>query len=563
MITNSSGAGITLASGNLVRGLTVSNTNGSGVSGSSVNALTVQEVNVTNANVNGIHITNLSGTGTFDNLSVIGSNTRNVLIENNTGTSNITVTNSTFNTAGSEVGLDILGLGTANITFSVSGSSFYRNNSVQLKALAEDNSTINATITGNTFEGNPAVTGNSGVDLVAVDTGTLTFTVSNNTFQPFRSHAINMLASGGGTASGRVNNNGINGSSLGAGIRVLSEVTDFNGFNPSITIEVDGNTISGVQGGGLAGIHIEARDGTNGLTGTATIDATVTNNNVTTNNADAAIQIYLSDLNSTANRICLNATGNATEANGGVYGETDFFFGNDAITGSNSGIAQMQGFATSVSNTWFNVNGNTSTTSPTPLADGLGPISAGTCATVASLSPENDRSRLAAENEGSEEGLSFTEKAIRTVLAAQRDYSGNMNAVFAFASFEPAAIKAQANELADQMINSLRSAFTVRTAHASGETINLSLGDLDPGQVVAIFLDVDIDMSIPANVTQVCNQGLVTSDILADLLTDDPNTATFNDPTCTPLDLPGADLTVTKTNDTTGNGTVGVPFNWT
>ena len=119
----------------------------------------------------------------------------------------------------------------------------------------------------------------------------------------------------------------------------------------------------------------------------ATIDATVTNNDVTTNNADAAIQVYLTDLNNGLNRTCINATGNATEANGGAFGETDFFYGNDPVLGTNSGDADMQGFSGSVSNTWFNVNGNTTTTSPFPLALGLGPITGGTCSTVASLSP--------------------------------------------------------------------------------------------------------------------------------------------------------------------------------
>jgi hypothetical protein len=176
-----------------------------------------------------------------------------------------------------------------------------------------------------------------------------------------------------------VSSNTITGSSFGSGIRAVAQVTDVNGFNPSITIDIDNNDID-LQGGGLAGIHIEARDGTNGLIGTATIEATVTNNDVVTDGLDAAIQVYLSDLNGTANRVCLNATGNATQALNGTFGNTDFFFGNDAISGSNSGIGRMQGFATSVSNTWFTVNSNTSTTA-SPFALGLGPISGDTCGT--------------------------------------------------------------------------------------------------------------------------------------------------------------------------------------
>jgi hypothetical protein len=302
-----------------------------------------------------------------------------VLIENNTGTSNITVTNSTFDNAGAETGLDVQGSSTADITLSVTGSSFTDNNSVQLKVLADGISIIDATITSNTFDGNPAVPGNSGIDLDAFGSGTLTFDVSNNTFQPFRSHPINIFASGGGTASGFVSSNTITGSSFGSGIRAVAQVTDVNGFNPSITIDINNNDID-LQGGGLAGIHIEARDGTNGLIGTATIEATVTNNDVVTDGLDAAIQVYLSDLNGTANRVCLSATGNATQALNGTFGDTDFFFGNDAISGSNSGIGRMQGFATSVSNTWFTVNSNTSTTA-SPFALGLGPISGDTCGT--------------------------------------------------------------------------------------------------------------------------------------------------------------------------------------
>jgi uncharacterized repeat protein (TIGR01451 family) len=374
--------------------LTIDGSEQHGINGNNVNGLSISDTNVVNIGddnkENGMHFINLVGTVSFSDVSVIGSNTRNVLIENNTGTSNVTVTNSTFNTAGSEVGLDFLGLGMANITFSVTDSSFTDNNAPQLKALAEDNSVIGATISGNDFDGNPAVTGNSGVDLAAVDSGTLTFdvigTLANpQTFQPFRSHAINIFASGAGTATGMVNGNTVLGSAFGSGIRAVAEVTDFNGLDPSITIEIDNNDIN-LVGGGRAGIFIRAYDGSNSLTGTATVDATVTNNNVTVDGLEAAIEVYLDDKNIAStpqNRVCLNATGNATQAlNGSFFSiEYDFFFGNDEIAGTNSGVAQMQGFATTVSNTWFNVNGNTSTTVPN-FADSLGPIGGGTCATV-------------------------------------------------------------------------------------------------------------------------------------------------------------------------------------
>ncbi|MCB0257044.1 MAG: cadherin-like domain-containing protein, partial [Anaerolineae bacterium] len=232
---------IEIASNISLNNLTINGSVQHGINGYNVNGLSISNTDLTNIGnnslENGMHFINLLGTVSFDNVSVVGSNTRNVLIENDTGVLNMTVANSTFNTAGSEVGLDFLGLGTANITFSVTDSSFTDNNSVQLKALAEDNAVINATITGNDFDGNPAVTGNSGIDLVAVDGGTLTFDVigtagNPQTFQPFRSTAINIFASGGGTARGRVNGNTILGSALGAGIKATASVTDVNGFKP-------------------------------------------------------------------------------------------------------------------------------------------------------------------------------------------------------------------------------------------------------------------------------------------------------------------------------------------
>ncbi len=540
--------------------LTINGSVQHGVNGNNVNGLTISNTDVTNIGnqnkENGMHFINLLGTVSFSNVSVIGSNTRNVLIENNTGIANVTVTGSTFNTAGSEVGLDFLGLGTANITFSVSGSSFYRNNSVQLKALASGSSTMNATINGsNTFEGNPAVTGNSGVDLDAVDGATLTFNVSGNTFQPFRSQVINVFTSGGGTASGRVNGNTITGSAFGAGVRAVAEVTDVNGTNPGITIEINNNSISGVAGGGLAGIHIEARDGSNGLTGVANVDATVINNNVTTNGADAAIQVYLEDLNGTANRVCINATGNATQAVGGAFGETDFFFGNNAASGTNSGIAQMQGYSGSVSNTWFTVNSNTSTTT-IPFADSLGPIGSGTCALVASVLPAANTPMITRDVPVlhlTQNIYSDLEGVIDNALMVQRDrFEKQVSAVDRsdLVAFNT-QVKAKVRTWADWFV----SAFRVSPVLASGETINLDLGDLDPGQQVTITFDVTVDSTIPETATQVCNQGTFTGDNVANLLTDDPDPSGPADPTCT---IASSTTAVTFTTLQADQGTTGL-----
>ncbi len=72
----------------------------------------------------------------------------------------------------------------------------------------------------------------------------------------------------------------------------------------------------------------------------------------------------------------------------------------------------------------------------------------------------------------------------------------------------------------------------------SGESFNLDLADLDPGQEVIITFDVTVDATIPPNVTQVCNQGLVSGTNFSDVLTDDPDVGGATDPTCTPADPP-------------------------
>ena len=472
-----------------------------GVNGNTVNGLSISNTDITNIGneqlENGMHFINLIGTVNFNTLSIVGSETRNTRIGNNTGTANITVINSTFRDTAlpnGEDGFNVVTNGSANVTLNVNNSSFIHNYGPQLKTVALGSSMMNATIIDNTFDGDPVGVGNSGVDLSAWDTANLIFNISGTTlgdqvFEATSSHPINIYATGGGTAIGRINRNDVNGTDQGAGIRVVAEVTDFNGFNPSIVVEIDNNDIDQVEGVGLAGIHIEARESA-GLTGVANIDATVTNNSVrttqnahippppTASGADAAIQVLLTDLNNGNNRVCLNATNNATEANGGLFGETDFFFGNDPNGGANTGIAQMQGFATSIDNTWFTVNGNTTTTSPLPLATGFGPISNATCSTV----PLAKAAMMEA----------------KSTTTSKRDTA------------TPTSIN-------------------------GGPALIQSLGTIPAGKSMTISFEATVNDPFPDMVSAVANQGQITADGALNMLSDDPDTPAPDDPTITPV----------------------------
>jgi uncharacterized repeat protein (TIGR01451 family) len=60
-------------------------------------------------------------------------------------------------------------------------------------------------------------------------------------------------------------------------------------------------------------------------------------------------------------------------------------------------------------------------------------------------------------------------------------------------------------------------------------------GGTFPGQHVVITFDVIVNESTPPTVSEVCNQGTVSGDNLAESATDDPDTGAHADPTCTSL----------------------------
>jgi uncharacterized repeat protein (TIGR01451 family) len=92
--------------------------------------------------------------------------------------------------------------------------------------------------------------------------------------------------------------------------------------------------------------------------------------------------------------------------------------------------------------------------------------------------------------------------------------------------------------LVEGLVNDLLSGSRVQPAYASGETINIVLGTLAPGDTAIVTFQVLVDASIPSSVIEVCNQGTVSSDNSADVLTDDPDIGGSSNPTCTPVQTP-------------------------
>ncbi len=474
-----------------------------GINGNNVNGLSLTTItgsNIGNENKeNGLHVINLVGTNPWTTVNISGSRTRNVLIENNRGTSAITVNSSTFNNAVLEDGFHVIG-GSASgqnaiINLTVQNSTFSQNHSVQLKAHAEDNSTVTFGMANNTINGIANQVGNFGVDLVARDTADLNLDVTNSTFNTMRSHDINLFVSGGGGAVGTISGNILNGSAVGAGIRVIAEVT--TNANPTIVVNIANNDINAIAGTGLAGIDIRARRGVLGATGLANIQATVNSNQVdVTNTADANIQFYINH----GNTLCGNVINN-TASGTPFYGDA-FYVGNPvAGSGDPAGIAQLQGWTGNIDTTWNN-NGN----SPVNSAFLDGTASSGTCATVLLAPPPGAAG-------SSPHGVpAVSQTSSRTTAAVSHE-----------------APRPAAGANVARPSDAAAARLAAMTPHAQVGPFTLPAG-----QHVTIVFDVVINAPPPI-ASQVCNQGSVAGSNFTTVFTDDPATGTPADPTCTPL----------------------------
>jgi uncharacterized repeat protein (TIGR01451 family) len=65
--------------------------------------------------------------------------------------------------------------------------------------------------------------------------------------------------------------------------------------------------------------------------------------------------------------------------------------------------------------------------------------------------------------------------------------------------------------------------------------VRVAIGEIAPNGSATVSFQVTVSSSLPETVSQIENQARITSDGLADLLTDDPDTAPVGDPTVTPV----------------------------
>ena len=294
VIQNTTGHGVSLTSTQDVHlgGMTITSNDGSGISGSSVSGFVLDTVSITfNGNENaldesGINLTGLAGTSSgglhptvIRNSTISNNHEFEIQITNSSGTlADLQITNSTVSSNGATAVhgnlLNFLAIGTANMTLTVSGSTFDGNTvagALTGNGIFADASggSITVDVGSSTFTDN-----NVGIGVSTATTGTADFNIHDNaTITGNRGAGINVFTNANttGVMTGSITNNTVgtqgvagSGSLLGRGIQVSIE------GGGTTTLLIDGNTVQSIAD--FEGISV-VENVTAGV-----VNATITNN---------------------------------------------------------------------------------------------------------------------------------------------------------------------------------------------------------------------------------------------------------------------------------------------
>ncbi|HSE31384.1 MAG TPA: choice-of-anchor Q domain-containing protein, partial [Pyrinomonadaceae bacterium] len=554
----------------------------------------------------GIEAQNLSGIATVNNTEIRFSETDAFAVTNTDTSVNLAITSSTFrdsqtqfsggpvNTNG-EGGLQFrsfsVAAGQPTATINVTNSSFLRLRTQSIQVFAQDDTIINLDITGSTLDSQTDI--GTGIDINTDDTATMNFNILNNpTIQSRGGAAVNITSFLDSHMEGRVNNNADIEVLGGPGIpvRLVAQETS------DMIVEINGNTVSNVNGTEDTAIDVQSRFQT------ARVDATITNNNVTVENTGIA-DINLISGSSTAGEsvvTCGDVANNTAHGNGAARA-----FRVRISDLSNTNRLFLEGFveagtATQDTEATWTSRGNTPGAAEviaSLTATAVGPLAppGGVCLAVDTPGDFSISSSLASNSTDAGSVAPPTQPAAAPatsavssdVIASQPANSTQpsmlaraMDGLARFATavhslVEPTAYASSNTSIADSAqpvstavqtaqlrtenstASSLRTQKTevkgvkkVLSNHArstrvlpmifSGETVNVNIGTLAPGDSVTITFRVTVNN--PPNLTllnpaRVSNQGTVSGSNFSNVLTDDTAAGGAADPTDTPIDL--------------------------
>ena len=292
----------------------------------------------------------LTGTANITNSTIGDGFESNFEIYNHTGSLNITVSGSTFRdtsiaspgNAGLRYQLD----GTANLTGTITTSSFIDNRArgIQIINQGSGNTDVDIGQAGVANSGGTFTDNGIAVDIDLNGSGSLNFNVLNASFTTANyatifgaggaGSPININRGGAasaverGTFTGNISNNTINNSNSGTGPGISVTISGTDNTSPAntpTTIKIDGNNITHVAN---FGILVQNGDGN------ATVNATITNNTVSTT-TNAALQ-------------AIRVNGGATSSQAGAPGTPDNgtlnfdIHGNSLSTDPSAGVTDIR-----------------------------------------------------------------------------------------------------------------------------------------------------------------------------------------------------------------------------
>jgi methionine-rich copper-binding protein CopC len=548
-----------------------------------IHGLNVQGFTISNSVINGVNGTNVSspfrdssirfdqltGTNSITNSVISGGFQHNILIDNQSGTSQITVSGNIIKNTSAAVGDDGFHLEaelTAVVNAFVTNNSFSAHGGDHFNLSMINTADVELTFTGNSFAGGHAVGLGQGMLLFgATFNGTFNYDVSNNgtAVAPLvgnrQGGMINVnKGSGTGTFSGRIQNNFIGNAAVAnsGSLEAFGIIVGARGAGGSHTTLIDSNTIRQYEDRGIV---------TETGEGAAAMNATITNNTVS-NFADATNSLHgiHSDngiLSTDTNSICMDIRANSVATAGNEpQGGSDIRLRKGTqvglslripgLVGTNAPAAQAKILADNPTATSVNVSGANFTggaactqpvlpSGPTSLMFGSS-VPLNIAKSTAPAAPSHLTGQTTVESIEAVAALSsspITPTAKRDAGNALRNSTKNRwitsNHVNALQDKKP------------------RRGISIRptVVPLAGETVSHSVGTLLAGKTVHIQFQVTVNNPYSGG-EFVSNQGTVSGDNFADVLTDDPAVAGMNEPTLTPIfTTPNVSVTDAQANE--------------
>jgi methionine-rich copper-binding protein CopC len=292
-----------------------------GINGNNVTNLTLSNSSVLNfgnaVKENGLRFLNLLGTVSISGTTISGNEETQAWIQNTTGTVTVTVSASSFSTSSAPNGghgIGFYGSGSATMNLDVqSGTQFTNIRSIGVQAHGLGNAQMTVKVNGSTFTN----TGSAGIDIATKDSADTKFNVTSNTMTGQGATAINVDLGGAPTGTqnatlqGNVSGNNLSPVSGAPGISLDANAGQV-GQGGSVTATVTNNQIS-IGAGSANSINALTGDGA------PTLNATITNNTVTTSGGATGGDFFLESAKITTDTstACMEISGNNIPNNTG------------------------------------------------------------------------------------------------------------------------------------------------------------------------------------------------------------------------------------------------------